>query len=103
DIINDFFSFFVSIMFTDNIGFYIFKSAPKNIEYPFKVARITNVHGIRNSSYRRPRIKLTRIKVVRNNMISIGSRNKLIDWKPHFLCQQASEQVAKIATRNREH
>src|SRR5258708_1177001 len=70
------------------------------IQHSGEIAGITDVHGIRNRSLRGAWAKLSRVEILRDNVIRVRGCNEPQNRQPHAFRHEPGGAIAQIAARN---
>ena len=93
-------SFFVGGAVAPNFLANILNAIAAEIEQARKVIGIADVHGVGISGEGRTRTIFAGEKVLRNNVVGVGSSDKSRDGEAHALGENARGEIAEIAAGN---
>jgi hypothetical protein len=72
-------------------------------DHALEVARVADIHRIRERGDRGPRLEPPGLEVGRHDVVRVGRGDEALDRQPGALGQEAGGQVAEVAARRREH
>ena len=65
--------------------------------HAFEIARVADIHRVRNRLHRRTRLEYTRVEIRRHDIVRVGCGDEPRDRQTRAFAEQAGGQITKVS------